>query len=172
MRVMYPMREQDADALRLEIENLIRQYPEIAEDEILRTDMLDGETSISDVLTGLIRMGEDARTLRDATQTQLGNLKARAERFGRRMEFTRALMQSILLSADLRKIELPEATVYLRNNPQQIMGEPDPAKLPDDLVKIERKPDRAKIKAALIAGTVLDGLMLSNAPPSVVVTVK
>jgi hypothetical protein len=166
------MREQDADALRQEIENLIRTYPEIAEDEVLRADMLDGETSITDVLTDLIRMGEDARALRDATKQQQTNLKARAERFDRRLEFTRALMMSILAAADLRKIELAEATIYLRNNPQQIIGEPDPAKLPDELCRIKREPDKAAIKEAMKAGTVIEGLVLSNSPPSVVVTVK
>lgn len=166
------MREQDADALRLTIEDLIRRYPEIAEDEVLRADMLDGETTINDVLTDLIRMGEDARAMRDATKTQQENLKSRAERFDRRLEFTRSLMMSIMNAADLRKKELPEATVYLRNNPQQIIGDVDPAKLPDDLVKIERKADRAKVKEALKSGRDLPGLLLSNAPPSIVVTVK
>jgi len=166
------MREQDADALRLEIQNLIIRFPEIAEDEILRADMLDGETSISDVMTDLIRMGEDARAMQNATKEQLERLKERGERFGRRLEFTRSLMLAILSSANLRKLELPEATVYLRNNPQQIIGEPDAAKLPDDLCKIERKPDKAKIKEALKAGQSLDGLFLSNSQPSIVVTVK
>lgn len=166
------MKEQDANAVRLEIENLILRFPEIAQDEILRGDMLDGETSISDVMTDLIRMGEDARAMRDATKDQLANLKARGERFERRLEFSRALMASIMNAADLRKFELPEGTIFMRNNPQQIVGEPDPAALPDDLVRIERKPDRAKIKEALKQGQVLPGLALSNSPPSIVVTVK
>jgi hypothetical protein len=94
------------------------------------------------------------------------------ERFDRRIEFTRALMLSILSTAELRKVELPEATLFLRNNPQQLVGIADGDKLPDDLVRIERKPDKAKIKEALQAGRVLDGLTLSNAPPSIVVAVK
>jgi hypothetical protein len=166
------MREQDADALRVEIQNLILRYPEIAEDQILRADMLDGETSISDVMTDLIRMCEDARAMRDGTKDQLNNLKLRGERFDRRIEFARSLMMAILGAADLRKLELPEGTVYLRNNAQQIVGEVDAAKLPDDLCKIERKPDKAKIKEALKAGQALDGLALSNSPPSVVVVVR
>ena len=166
------MREQDADLLRTEIENLIRQYPEIAEDEILRADMLDGETAISDVLTSLIRMGEDARSMRDATKTQLDNLKARGDRFVRRLEFTRALIFKILEAANLKKMELPEATVYLRNNQPALVGEPDGDKLPDNYVKIERKPDKKKIKEAMAEGIMFDGLSLSNQPPSVVVTIR
>lgn len=166
------MREQDVDLLRIEIEALIRQYPEMQDDEILRADMLDGETSISDVITWLIRMGEDARALRDGTKERLDELKARGERFGRRIDFARALIFKILEASNLRKVELPEATVYLRNNPPQLVGEVDGDKLPDELVKIERKPDKKKIKEALQAGLTLEGLALSNSPPSIVVTVK
>lgn len=166
------MNEREADMLRAEIETLIRQYPEIAEDEVLRADMLDGETALSDVLTDLIRMGEDAKAMGAATKARQDDLKARAQRFDRRVEFTRALMLSILDAANLRKVELPEGTVFLRNNTPQLVGEPDADTLPDDLVKIERKPDRTKIKDALKAGRELPGLALSNSPPSVVVTVK
>lgn len=162
----------EADALRLEIEDLIRRFPEIAEDEFLRADMLEGSTNISDVLTDLIRMGEDARAMRDATKQQQTNLKARADRFERRIEFARALMMSILNAADLRKMELPEGTVYLRNNPPQIVGEPDPDKLPDSLVRIERKADKKAILAALKEGQEFEGLALSNQPPSIVVVVR
>ncbi|QIO34353.1 siphovirus Gp157 family protein [Bradyrhizobium sp. 1(2017)] len=166
------MNEQEADMLRGEIERLIHDYPEIAEDEVLRADMLDGETAISDVLTDLIRMAEDAKAMRDATKSRQDDLKARAQRFDRRVEFVRSLMLAILDAANLRKVELPEGTIFLRNNAQQIVGEIDPAVLPDDLVKIERKADRAAIKDALKAGRDLPGLVLSNSPPSVVVTVK
>lgn len=166
------MREQDVDLLRIEIERLIREFPEMQDDEILRADMLDGETSISDVITWLIRMGEDARALRDGTKERLDELKARGERFGRRIDFARTLIFKILEASNLRKLELPEATVYLRNNPPQLVGEVDGDKLPDELVKIERKPDKKKIKEALQAGLTLEGLALSNSPPSIVVTVK
>lgn len=166
------MKRHEADALRLEIENLIRAFPEIAEDEILRADMLEGSTNLIDVLTDLIRIDEDARAFRDGTKEQQARLKERAERFDRRIEFTRALMMTILNAANLRKCELPEATVYLRNNAPSLMGTPDVDKLPDDLVKIERKADRIKIKEALQAGRAIEGLALSNSPPSVVVTVK
>ena len=166
------MRPAEAQLLFAVIERLITKYPEIAEDAVLRADMLEGETDISDVLTDLIRVGEEARAFRDATKQQQDNLKARAERYGRRLEFTREFMMAILEAADLRKWELPEATVFLRNNPPQLVGEPDADALPDDLVKIERKPDRAKIKDALKAGRAIEGLQLSNQPPSVVVTVR
>jgi hypothetical protein len=156
---------EQANRLRLAIEDLIRRYPEIAEDEVLREDMLEGETSIDEVLGSLARVRRDTRGLRDDSKAQLEDLKARRERFDRRYDFFTELMTAVLDVAGLR-------TIYLRNNPPNIVGEVDPEKLPDDLVKIERKADRDKIKEALKAGRELEGLALSNSPPSLVVTVK
>jgi hypothetical protein len=160
--------------LRIAIETFLKEWPELAEDIQLRADMLDAETPMSEALADLIRLSEGARALKEGTKDQLARLKARGERLERRIDFARTLMLSILQSADLKKVELPEATVYLRNNPPQVLGVGvvDADKLPDDLVKIERKPDRTKIKEALEAGRSLDGLVLSNSPPSIVVMVK
>lgn len=90
------MNEREADMLRAEIETLIRHYPEIAEDEVLRADMLDGETALSDVLTDLIRMGEDAKAMSTATKARQDDLKARAQRFDRRVEYRTTTKQEVL----------------------------------------------------------------------------
>lgn len=166
------MRPQDVDALRIEIERWLRDYPELADDIQLRADMLDAQTPIADVLADLIRMGEAARMLRDGSKEQLARLKARSERFDKRIEFTRSLMRAVLDTAALKKFELPEGTVFLRHNQPTLIGEVDPVALPDELVKIERKPDKAKIKDALSRGLVVPGYQLSNSEPSIVVTIK
>ena len=72
----------------------------------------------------------------------------------------------------LRKVELPEVTLSLRNNPPKLMGEPDPETLPDDLVKVTRTPDKMKIKAAIEAGRTVEGYAMSNQPPSLMIRVK
>jgi hypothetical protein len=45
----------NVDQLRHEIEALVRDYPDLAEDDVLRADMLDGETEITGVLTALVK---------------------------------------------------------------------------------------------------------------------
>jgi hypothetical protein len=165
------LREQ-VDALRLQIEALLREYPELADDEFLRADMLDGETDINDVLTTLHRMIEDSKALREGTQPRINDLIARAQRFQKRIDFGRDLISKILEAASLKRLELPEVTFILRNNPQQLAGEPDPVTLPDEFVKIVRVTDRKKIKEALANGQVVEGCSLSNAPPSLVIRIK
>jgi len=166
------LKVKDVTDLRTHIEAVLRAYPELAQDAELRADMLEGETAIADLLTVLIRLGEDARGYRDGTKEQQARLKSRADRYDQQIEFSRALMMAILESAQLRKFELPEGTVFLRNNAPQIVGEVNGDRLPNDLVTIVRKPDKAAIKEALETGRVVEGLQLSNSPPSVVVMVK
>lgn len=166
------MLEQQSNQLRQQIETLLREYPELAEDEILRADMLEGETNIAEIVTAIHRMTEDAKALRDGTQERLDDLAARRNRFKQRVEFGRDLILKILDAAQVKKLELPEVTVSLRNNKPVLIGEVDPGLLPDDLVKITRAVDRAKVREVLEAGQVIEGFNLSNAPPSLVVKVK
>jgi Siphovirus Gp157 len=166
------MYRHDADALRREIERLLRDYPELADDEVLRADMLDGSTEIGDILTSLVRTNQDALALKEGTKARLDELKARGDRFTKRTEFVRALIFKIMETARLKKLELPEATLSIRNNPQQIVGDPDAAALPDDLCRIKREPDKKKIRDALLAGQDVPGCTLSNAPPSLMIGVK
>jgi hypothetical protein len=160
------------DRLRLEIEALLREYPILAEDEIARADMLEGATNTQEILTALARLMDDATALQEGVHGRIAELRQREERFLARIDYLRSLMFKIMESANLKKIELPEATLSLRNNPPRLVGEADPAALPDVLVKITRTLNRTAIRAALESGHAVEGFALSNAQPSLVVRVK
>jgi hypothetical protein len=160
------------DQLRHDIEALIRNYPDLNEDEVLRHDMLDAETDMYSALTALVGASSAARANAEAITTRIDALGVRRARFRRRFDALRELMLKVLQSADLKKIELPDATLFQRAGEQQIVGEPDPATLPDDLCVIERKANRAAIKQALLEHREIPGLTLSNAAPSLTVRVK
>jgi hypothetical protein len=164
------MLERTADLLRTEIAMLVNEHPEMADDEFLRADMLEGETPLHEVLTEINRMIEDARALRDGTKSRLDDLNQRRARMDRRMEFGRKLIEKILLAADLKRVELPEATISLRNGQRSLIG--DGVDLPDEFVKLTRAPDRVKIREALEAGQEVPGYALSNAAPQLTIRVK
>jgi hypothetical protein len=166
------MLEQQVNALRLQIEALLREYPELADDEFLRADMLEGETGINEVLTAIHRMIEDSKALREGTQPRIDDLVARSRRFQKRIDFGRDLIAKILEAANLKKIELAEATFSLRKGYPQLVGDPDPLVLPDELVKIVRSVDRKKIKEALEQGQAVEGCSLSNGPPLLTIRIK
>lgn len=164
---------QDAYSLQQQIANLYLQFPELkGDDEMLRVDTLEGATNLTETLTAILRGLEDAKALRDGTQGRLDDLKARQDRFKMRIEFLRLMITKIMQHVEIAKIELPEATLSMRAGSPQLIGDPDPAELPDELVRIVRQPDKAKIKDALERGQVVPGFVLSNAPPSLSVRVK
>jgi len=160
------------DRLRIEIDAMLREYPELAEDAALRADMLEGATDIKEILISLNRALDDTNALQAGVQSRIELLHDREERFGLRVQFIRGLIFKVLETAQLKKCELPEATLSLRNNPQALIGNADPVSLPDDLVKITRTIDRKKVREALEAGQEVPGFQLSNAPPSLNVRVK
>lgn len=162
----------DPALIALQVSNLVLQHPELAEDAILRADMVEGETEAFDFLTLIVRAIEDAKALQAGTAERLEELKARKDRFGRRIEGLRELAFKIMQAADLAKAELPEATLSLRAGTQQLVGDADPKQLPDSLCKISRDLDRTKIKDALKTGQTVPGFELSNASPSLTIRIK
>ena len=160
------------DQLRFDIQNLLLQYPELAEDDVLREDTLDGVTDFREALSGIVRRIDNAMMLKSALNVRIDELKQRRERFDLRIDRLRELTLSVLQSANLKKLELPEVTLSQRAGLPQIVGEPDVDQLPDDLVRIRREANRTAIREALLAHRELPGLSLSNAPPSLVVKMK
>jgi hypothetical protein len=162
----------EADLLRIAIDALLREYPALTEDEILRADMLEGETDLRQIVTDIHRMIDDAKALREGSAARLEELAARRERLQQRIDFGRALILKILLDADIGKLELPEATLSLRKSPPAILGDADPATMPDDFVRITRAVDKKKIREALESGQAVEGFALSNQPLSLSIRVK
>jgi hypothetical protein len=160
------------DDLRRQIEALLRDHPALADDEVLRADMLDGETDLHAALASLAASTAETGMLIEALGGTLADLKVRKARFEYRVEVLRELILTLLQSADLKKIELPAATLSQVRRPPQIVGEIDAEQLPDDLVRIKREPNRTAIREALVNRRLLPGLSLSNAAPGLMMKVK
>lgn len=160
------------EAVKREINNLAALYPDLAEDDELWTLAIESETSAHELLTQIVRRIEDTKALVIGTKDRFEELKARKDRFEHRIDTLRELAFKIMSAAELAKLELPEATLSLRAGTQQLVGEADPATLPDSLCKILRAPDRAAIKDALKTGQTIPGYELSNSPPSLSIRIK
>lgn len=160
----------DPQLIALQVSNLVLQHPELAEDAILRADMVEGETEAFDFLTMIVRAIEDAKALQAGTAERLEELKARKDRFGRRIEGLRELALKIMSAADLAKAELPEATLSLRPVAPSVVIT-DEENLPDIACKFERKPDKTKIKELLATGPVA-GASMNNGSISLTIRIK
>ena len=162
----------DPNIIKHQIDNLIVAYPELADDTDDWSLALASETELDEMLTKLVRMIDDARALCDGTKGRMDELQARCDRFGLRIEAYRSLILKLMSTAEIHKRELPEATLSLKALPSKVVGEIVADKLPDTLVHIERKPNRAAIKRALESGTAIDGLSLSNGGQTISIRVK
>ena len=150
----------NANTVRRQIERLLLQYPELEEDGQLRADVIEGETDFHELLRQIERRRQEACSLAGALATNIAELEARQARFERREQAMRELALKIMDAADIKRVELPEATYSIRNVPPSvvIVEEKD---LPDDACKFVRKPDKTKIKELLETGPV-PGATMSN----------
>jgi hypothetical protein len=154
-----------------EIEDLIAAYPDLAEDETLRADMIEGSTDAPAILSKIVDRMQEAEAMASAIAKRVNDLNARGAVFDRRGDAMRSLALRIMNAAQLRKMPLPEATLSIRVNPPSVILH-DETKIPGEFTKTEIKIDRTKIKEALKAGQIVPGASLSNGSESLSVRVK
>ena len=104
----------DPAAIRRQIEILLTAYPELADDEVLRLDMIEGSTDMIEFMRALEVARQGASATADAVGALIDNWRQRMARFQKRDEAIRALMFKLLQLAHLKKLELPEATISLK----------------------------------------------------------
>lgn len=158
----------DVTVLEREFADLVAVYPELAEDEELRADTIEGETDAYRVLGKIVAIERDANSMVLAIGERAKELAARKDRYTRRKDAMRALLLRLLKAANLNKVSLPEATVSIGKGRAGVEIV-DEALLPDNVVKLKREPDKTAIKAALDAGEDVPGAVLREGQPSVTV---
>jgi hypothetical protein len=158
------------DAIRRQIEELKVLHPELMDDEDAWEMSLESETQLNDFLRALVCKIEDAKALVVGMKDRFEELKARKDRYEHRIDVLRDLAFKLMQSADLPKLELPEATLSIRTVPPSVVIT-DEEKLPDLACKFERKPDKAKIKELLASGWV-SGATMSNGSKALTIRIK
>lgn len=149
----------DARFVKAEIAKLIEANPDLADDDLLRADMIDGETSAHRIIERALEQRRDAETMASAIKERERDLAARRARYERKSEAMKALMQSVMGAADLDKLELAEATIFV-TSPRTSVGISDLDDLPQGYFKTVRQADKAAIKSALERGEEIPGAFL------------
>lgn len=161
----------DVARLEREVALLIADYPELADDEDLRRDVIEGETDAFSVLTRIVRKHREAKAFGEAIKAERQALADRQERYGRRAMHLATLAARIMNAAGLTKAELPIATLSIRAGVPSVVIT-DEAAIPDDFCALVRTPSKTAIKDALTNGQTVPGAMLSNGAPSIAIRVK
>jgi Siphovirus Gp157 len=158
-------------AVQTEITALLLAHPELLEDEILREDMIEGSTSTHEFLRQIVRKIGATQAISWGTAEYIGELQERKARLERREYALRSLIFKIMQTAELRKAELPEATLSIRNGIQKVVIF-DERVIPDEFMRVKKEPDKTRIKAALQAHENVAGVALSNSEPVLAIIVK
>lgn len=141
------------------------------EDEKTYLDTLDGETDAVDILNDLAIEDAQDLALIEANKAAEARIKSRRQRIEMRQETRRRLIGRVLAAAEMRKAELGIATVSVRDGSLSVLIT-DPEAVPSQLctVKTVTAPDKAAIKAQILAGEDVPGATLERGGP--IVTVK
>ena len=160
------------ESVKAEIARILIQFPGLAGDEQFRADMIEAETPAFECMSTLVDYIGDNDVMIDGLDVKIGDLTQRQARYKQRNVALRKLITSIMGAGNLRKVELQQATLSMRNNPPKVVGSADPDTLPDNLCVIERSENRTAIKEALQAGQAIEGYALSNSEPSLTIRTK
>lgn len=144
---------------RAQWHDILEAYPELAEDESLRADILDAETDFNRLVERLTSRLLDALELASGAKARKQEVAERQSRFERQAEGFRELLKGLMQFADMQKVVLPEATVSI-TKPRTKVNIIDVNELPQGFYAVERKPKSAEIKAALEAGQTVPGAEL------------
>lgn len=130
------------------------------DDEDLMIDMIEGETSLFELLDQIMEddAEDDARIA--AIAARQSDLSERRARLQKRQKVRRSIVQAALDTAGIRKLERAEYTASLRAVPPGVEIT-DMDALPDNFVRIKREADKAALKTALKNGPVA-GARLAN----------
>lgn len=142
---------------------ILELCPSLELDEQLKLSTLEGETDLAEIVSILLAENEDDEGMIQVCKDQIDTRRQRIGRLEHRIGTRNQAIISLMDTAQLTKLPLPEATVSLRTlQPRPKVT--DAEQLPDEYVTVEtiRKPDTDKIKEAFEAGKPL--------PPGVIIT--
>lgn len=161
----------DASKLEAEIHHMLVAFPELADDEELRLDTLEGETDFNRIMSRLVRVRNEKLADAEGLASYMADLSDRKARQVRAADGVKALMLSLMSVADLPKLVLPEATISV-TKPRASVDVTDVQALPQGTFSIVRQPDKTAIKAQLEAGDDVPGATLKFSDPGLTVRVK
>lgn len=161
----------EAKIIEKEIDVLIAAYPDLAEDDALRSDMIEGSTDFAEVMTRILDHEREAKSMVSAIKMRAEDLSERKQRWERRADAMRALMLNLMSAADQPKVTLPEATISITKG-RETVEVTDVDALPQGYFKTVRQADKIAILGALSKGDSLPGAALRVGDASLTVRAK
>lgn len=144
-----------------QINILLAEYPQLAEDEELLKDTLEGNTRFNEIMERFLGEMRENETIAEAVSQRIGKLRERQTRLTHRAQFYRTLIHRLMEFAGIRSVSLTEAKISVVNSPDKVIIT-DEAAIPDAFMRVTKEPNKAAIKSALKSGSIISGASLSN----------
>lgn len=154
-------------------EQLLAQFPDLAEDEQALLDTLEGASTLNEAVVAVYDSARNDELMIEAIKARIGELKERADRLDARADAKRHAACNAMAEAGLKKIEAPTVTLSLRNVAPSVVIVSE-AEIPDDYMreKVTKSVDKALVKQALQDGYFVPGAHLSNGGVTLAARVK
>lgn len=161
----------DPTVVKQQISNLRLQFPELEESEADWLLSLESETDATELLSRIIDRLHDVEALAGGLATKIAEFEVRQARYGEQQKKLRSMALAIMQMANVRKLELPSATLSVRAGSQKVVIV-DEASVPDILCKITRTPDKTRIKEMLLEGASFNWAAIETSDPSLAIRTK
>lgn len=158
-----------SELYRRQREAILAEYPEI--DETTLADTLEGNSMLPDILAGIIRAARERDAQALALKSMMADMGERKARFERGADKLRETAFLLMDAAGIGKIDRPDFTASLRNNPPRVIVT-DEAVIPDTYCRVSRLPNLNDIRAALKDNIAIPGVSLGNGGRSLAVRTK
>jgi Siphovirus Gp157 len=159
------------EVIKLQLERLKLEFPDLIEDMDAWQLSVESETDMVKFMRVVERQRQEIAGRVVGLEQTIDNLMARKERFQRNDAAMRSMMLGLLQNAQLRKMELPEATISVRHGMPRVVIT-DEADLPGEYWRIKKEPDKIKIKQALESAASVPGASLSNSPDTITIRIR
>lgn len=147
---------------------ILELCPDLELDEQLKLSTFEGETQLNEIVSLLLAENEDDQGDIAKVKEQIEARRERIARFERRIDSRRDAIISLMDTAQLTKLPLPEATVSVRTlGPRAKVIDEDA--VPEHLCKTIYKPDMGLIREALECGEAVPGVVMTNGSASLTV---
>lgn len=166
---MNPLRVNDAARIAAEVVAHLRAAGIADSDDDLAA-LLGSECELPGMIERLIGISQENEAFAGAIAGRIEEMERRKDRLVTQAKQLRAIVLQAMAEAGVKRLAFPCFTLTVASGGRApLIGQPDPDRLPDHLVRLSRLPDKTAIRAALEAGEVIEGVVIGNPSPRLTV---
>lgn len=134
--------------------------------------LIESECDLQERLRRMMRAARWSAKQAEALKDMVDEMRERQKRMEAKAERIKAAVLWAMQETGLPRLEAPDLTVTIAKGKPPLVVTADAATLPDEFCKVVREPSKTKLREALEAGVVIDGVSFGNASPYLTVRVR